>query len=497
MKFSPNDLKKKAVYLLSIVSFGLFAGCAPQTHLEVLKASVQPSATDAASATEMKLPMESPRLEIPLDKRLLSAQSVSLNQTAIEEQILFLQSRNNLSLPLDIRVIDFDQNRNTYYYAWEGTCLASANEPFTYEFQDLLGDHNKELIVRGIDLSGKPTLDVYQQISLPGGHGIQLKNIFSIALKGTISITGIPRLAAYDTGTATMQSFPIVTEQADPRAPTTSVLQTTYTFQAKADRYLKTGSQTVALNEQNDAALHALYAGDNQYFVHFLQGPWLKEDTNKTGLHPMIFIDARNKNFTFATDHAQEVYHWDLLSRTMNNGIYLVGNNQLINLINVQLNLTVTSVDTIDVNVQGTPSWSGTYHRLSYSVLAAEMHHRERALSQQKGPSGVYLDETGDEVRFALPLVEWHKGSKVSHYEASLFRWNGQDYLELKLLHGTNEPTTTYLYQTSEEKTSSRIIRNLTLQPGKLSLQRWTSDRLEPVRLEQTEAYSSGSGSNP
>ena len=484
-------------YLPFVLGVGLLAGCAPQNHLEVLKASKNSSETGTTSSTEMKLPMESPRLEIPLDKRLFSAESVSLNQTAIEEQILFLQSRSNLSLPVEIRVIDFDQNRNTYYYAWEGTCLASANEPFTYEFQDLLGDHNKELIVRGIDLNGSPTLDVYQQVPLPGDHGIQLKNIFSIALKGSISITAVPRLAAYDTGTATMQSFPIVTEQADPQAPNTTVLQTTYDFQAKADRYIKTGSQTVPLNEQNDATLQALYAGDTQNFAHFLQGPWLKDETSKTGLHPMLFIDSRNKNITFATDNAQEVYHWDLLSRTMNNGIYLVGNNQLINLINIQLNLTVTSVDTIDVNVQGTPSWSGTYHRLSYSVLESEMHHRERSLVQQKGPSGVYLDETGDEVQFTLPLVEWHKGTRVSHYEASLFRWNGQDYLELKPLQGTNEPTTTYLYQTSEEKTSSRIIRNLTLQPGKLSLQRWISDRLEPVRLEQTEVYSSGTGGNP
>ena len=487
----------KQIVSILLLIFWVFTGCQQKTNIEVLNVAHPASDRTDTSSTEIKLPLEAPRLEIPLDKRLLSAQSVSLNQSAIEEQILFLQSRSNLSLPLEIRVIDFDQNRNTYYYAWEGTCLASANEPFTYDFQDLLGDHNKELLVRGVDLNGKPTLDVFQQVPLPGGHGIQLKNIFSIALKGSISITATPRLAAYDTGTSTQQSFPIITEQADPQAPTTSVLRTTYDFQSKTDQYVKTSTQTVALNEQNNAALQALYAGDTQNFAQFLQGPWLKEDTNKTGLHPMLFIDAPNKTITFATDHAQEVYRWDLFSRTMNNAIYMVANNQLINLINVQLNLTVTSMDTIDVNVQGTPSWSGTYHRLAYTVLAAEMHHREQALTQQSGPSGVYLDETGDEVRFAFPLVEWHRGQNVSRYEASFFQWNGQNYLELKALKGSNEPTTTYLVQTSQEKTSSRVIRNLTLQPGKLTLQRWVSDRIEPVRLEQTEAFSTETGNSP
>jgi hypothetical protein len=470
-----------------------FVSCQPSQVHPVFSTPLSAPSTALVEENETpKMPLETPRIPLSPDYNLLSSQSVRLDKTALEEQVLFLQTKADLSLPIKILLVDYDQTRKTSYLAWEGSTLASGNKPFTYDFQDILGNHNKEILVRGLDDLGRPTLDIFNHVQMTGIHGFFLKRIFSLALKGSINILVTPRSAAYDSGESSDPSFPIITEQTDPDSSNgLGILRTTYDFQSQSDAYLKVKTEELPAGDQNDVVLQKLFSGDSQNFIQFLKGPWLKSDTTDLGLHPIIFFDPATKELTFATDTAQEVYHWDVLSRTMRNGLYIVGTNELINLINVQLSVSVVSADSINVNVQETPTWSGLYTRMPETLLEAAAKNQASALPQIPLPTGTYRDEKENELQFNSPMVTWTSQGVKKVYAASLFRLNKQLYFQLEPEDSKDTAhEKTFLFQESSEKTSSQVIRDVTLQAGSLSVQGWLANGREPMRFEQIELLS-------
>ncbi len=471
-------LPKRALPVLLLVF-----SCAPTPVKQPDAATPLPTGQPAPAEL-----LEAPRIPVNPDRRVVQTLAANLDQDPAEEQLLLLQNRNNLSLPVTVQVADYDQARKTYYLAWEGTALASASQPMTIALDDLIGDHQQEILIRGIDEAGHPSLDVFRPVR-QGGLGLSYKSVFAKSSRGTIQIEHPQRPESYGQGQNSDLSDPVVVDEPDPASKNPlDTVRTTYTWLFQKGEYVPTGVERYQRSQSGDAALDKIYSGDTPAVEAFLQGPWVKVITDKTGLL-IAFFDPAGREISFATTDAQEVYHWDVSSRSSRAGLYVVGSNELIDLIKLQMSVVVTAADTLEINAVDNPSWTGTYKRLDPSAARILARGGTDPLTQKKPPSGLYRNDKGDEFDFQVPEIKMTLGGVEMVGSMAVFPLGGVTVLQLKVppRPGFAGLSKAYAMDLKEESSTSRVVRTIRLQSGVLNSKGWYSDQSDPIRLEQVE----------
>lgn len=472
-------------FLLVCASAALLAGCSPSSPPPAPPAA-RPAAGSPAPTSET---LEAPRIAVGADRRVLQTLTANLDQDPAEEQILLLQDRTNLSLPVRIQIAHYDQARKTYYLAWEGVALASASQPLTVTLEDLIGDHQQEILVQGLDEAGHPTLDVLRLVPQTGSLGLAYRTIFSKMSKGTIQLNRAVRPDSYSQGQNSDLSDPIVVDEPDPASKNPlATVRTTYTWLFQKSEYVAAGAEHYLRNVSGDSALEKLFGGDNAALETFLNGPWVKAVPDKAGLL-ILFFDPSAREITFATPGAQEVYVWEVSSRSTRSSLYVVGSNDLINLIKLQMSVAVTAADTIEVAAQDNPAWTGTYKKLDPSAARTLAREGTSPLAQDKPPVGLYKNDKGDEFDFQVPEIRLKLGGVSMTGSVAVFPLGDVKVLQIKVPARPGNPglSRAYALVAKEESSTSRVVRTLRLQGGSLTSRGWISDESDPVRLEQVE----------
>lgn len=460
----------------------LLVSCAPES---------QPQATVpvASPATEE---VDGPRLPLANNRRVLQTLAENLDNDPAEEQIILLQNRTNLSLPVIIQVADYDQARKTYYLAWEGQALASASQPLSLVLSDLVGDHQKEVLIQGFDESGRSTLDALRLIPPSGGLGLAYRSVFSVVSRGIVRVEQTPRPASYDEGQNSDLSDTIIVEEPDATSERPETVRTTYTWLFQKGEYVATSVERFERTTATDSALETLFQSDNSALTGFLGGPWVRAVSDRSGLL-LLFFDPSSREITFATNQAQEVYRWEITSRSSRGGLYVVGSNTLINLIKLQMSVAITATDTIEVAAQDNPGWSGTYKRLDPSAARVLARQGTASLTQQSPPVGLYRNDKGDEMDFQAPEVRFKLAGVAMTGSVAVYPLEGVTILQIKVPPRPGNPGFSKAYSMvyKEESGTSRVVRTLRLQGGTLMAKGWVSDQSDPLRLEQVEGTTS------
>ena len=477
-------------FLLPAACVLFLASCAPSSVPPPVAAPVVP-ASQASTPTAAAL--AAPRIPVGADRRVLQTLSANLDQDASEEQIILLQDKTNLSLPVTIQVAHYDQARKTYYLAWEGRVLASAAQPLTLSIEDLIGDHQQEILVQGLDEASRPTLDVLRLAPRAGNLGLAYKTIFAKMSKGTIQINHPVRPESYGQGQNSDLSDPIIVDEPDTASKNSLATQrTTYNWLFQKGEYVPTGVEKYQRNSTGDAALEKIFGGDNATLEAFLQGPWVKVVPDKTGLL-ILFFDPVAREITFATPGAQEVYGWEVSSRSSRASLYIVGSNDLIDLIKLQMSVAITAADTLEVSAQDNPGWTGTYKKLDPSAARSLAREGTSSLVQEKPPVGLYKNDKGDEFDFQVPEIRLKLGNVAMTGSVAMFPLGDVTVLQIKVPPRPGNPglSEAYALVAKEESSTSRVVRTLRLQGGTLTSKGWVSDQSDPLRLEQVEGNAS------
>jgi hypothetical protein len=439
--------------------------------------------------------LEAPKIPVASDRKVLRTLSANLDADAAEEQLILLQNRSNLSLPVTVQVADYDQARKTYYLAWEGTALASASQPLTVNLEDLIGDHQNEVLIQGLDEAGHPSLDVLRLVPSSGNLGFAYRSIFSKVSRGTIQILQPVRPDSYGTGQNSTVSDPIVFDEPDQASKDPrDTVRTTYTWLFQKGEYVATGVEKYKRDLTGDATLDKVFSGDTAGLEAFLQGPWVKAVPDKSGLLLVLFLDPTGREINFATTQAQEIYHWEVSSRNSRNSLYIVGSNDLINLIKLQMSVSVSAPDTIEVNAQDNPTWTGTYKKLDPTAARAMARQGTQALPQEKPPTGLYKNDKGDEFDFQVPEIRLKLAGVSRVGSVAVYPLGGVTILQIKVPARPGDPgfSKAYAMVAKEESNTSRLVRTLRLQGGTLTSKGWVSDQSDALRLEQVEGTAAG-----
>ena len=91
--------------------------------------------------------------KVPLDERekLIKVINTNLDLDTNDEQILVLRQKEDPQGVLKIAVIDYDPVRTTYSRTWESLTNATNLRLLEISLTDVVGDHNLEIVCRGMN----------------------------------------------------------------------------------------------------------------------------------------------------------------------------------------------------------------------------------------------------------------------------------------------------------------------------------------------------------
>jgi hypothetical protein len=409
-----------------------------------------------------------------------------------EEQVLVVKDPLDTTAPLRVIVAAYDTVLQTYRIVYQEKTAAVNQRAFGLSFMDVVGDHNLEIICRGMDGDGRQTLDVFHRTTAPSGFGLYYKNIFTHSLNGSIEIRVLERSGAYQVGQANGVSFPIITQTHDAESENIlDLLQRTFYWHFSEDSFIEGKVERILGEEIEQQQLRELYRRNAQAFSEFLEGSWyLADDGSDESIGTIILhFDGGTESFTYYTGELQEAYRWISTYKVLMSRVEINGENELVPFILKQFYVQIESLDT--VRIRGNDPWQGLYSRLSPKI-ARSLASGPRVKTVFPELAGYYYSDDGNELLFegnSFTLVEAGRVLQGGYalYDA------GVPVLELRIISSTGlvAESRRYRLDFTEESRDNRVFRTLFLVPGIVGIYGFEAVEDTYTRFEQIETIES------
>lgn len=492
-----------------LFTIALIAGCSVDNSQQLITDPgriVVPSsgngivlASEAPPTSETESVAVAPDLRVQLPDEYIPSQvfTINLDLDDTEEQVIVFKRRDDSSDLIRILIVSFDPIRNNWIRAWEGVTAAHNVRSFTIYTDDLIGDHEQELVCFGINNSGEQTLDVFRRTQNALGLGLAYTSILSISADVNITIEELERSEAFEAMEAiTGRSYPVVAERRDPETSSVfDTVKTSYFWDFQARRYVPGFEEKVSGDLVQDSRLRDLFAGTEEDFEEFLTGPWYRT-ADASGEVQIVFFGTTDRTIVFHSGHLQQAFNWDDSAKTVyGRGIQLFVTNEILRSLKRLISVSVNDLNSISLVVQDADGLDGTYERLTGSLQEAILDRDSHvATLSDFQPRGPYTSDAGVEIVFSAPAFTYRSDNEVREGGFALYRINGDLILELKFVDENRLPTESrrYSVQFAEQRDEDRIIRSLELQPGDVGLAGFLAGGGASLTLEQVEIVDEG-----
>ena len=415
--------------------------------------------------------------KVPLDdtEKLIRVINTNLDLDTNDEQILLFRQKEDPQAPLKIAVIDYDPIRTTYSRTWESLTNATNLRLLDISLKDVVGDHNLEIVCRGMNDRGELTLDLFRKTPSPTGLGLYFTEILRIVADGSIEIDEVERSEGYRLGQKNGPSFVIYAYSRD--AESENILdkvKRTYYWQYQQNRYVLTGKEQLPGAAIEEKQLEELFSDPSvEVFEQFLAGPWYLAGTD--GLEDILLFLPEQRRISVYSGDVQEVYNWQASFRSLSNRLLVFGANESIESIVRHFNIEVVSLNTIDVSIRGSEQWDrsfGRYYKLSEELQRDLLSKDQTRVDAGKIQlNGLYQSGAGIEIIFEPPYFTWIEEQLDFAGGFTVIHLN-QDVLYLQGMDDNGLPTeaATYIMEYSEKQEGTYLYRTMALIPGKLSV---------------------------
>ena len=430
-----------------------------------------------------------PKIAIEPTVSVVAISNINLDLDKTDEQVLALKDRNLPASNIQLIVTSYDKVWQEYRVSFKADTGATNQRAFSLRFIDLVGDHNLEIVCRGMNGEGEQTVSIFRKDRSPEGYGLYYNLIWQAAIQGTVEIDIFERSTYYQEGKQNGKSFPIVTLTHDPDSENPlDLIKRIHYWRYPENSYVQEVEELIPGQVVQQRQLSDLYRRGVSAFESFLAGSWfLSESEGILGDGAVfLFFEPTVKRFSYFAGDIQESYTWKNTYRRLTSRVEINGENELVNYIFKHFYVQVSAIDTVQI-LSG-ESWNGTYKRVSNaSTLGISGSMRSRS-STELDLSGFYLNDRGDEIFFDYPSFNlMEKGKKVAGgyalYDA------GVTVLELRVLSeaGLVREKRTYSVNYLEERRDDRIFRSLELKPGVVGVYGFSQEDADAIHFEQIE----------
>jgi hypothetical protein len=416
-----------------------------------------------------------PKVPVERTEKLIQAINYNLDLDMSEEQILVLGRKDDPEAPLRIAVVDYDTVRGAYLRSWEGTTSATNPHLFEVSQKDLVGDHNQEIVCRGINSQGEQVLNVFRKTPAPSGVGLYFTEICQIVSEGSIEIQEIERSEGYRLGQKNGPSFAIYVYSRDQESQNVlDRIRYTYQWQYQQNRYMLTGQDKLPGAVVQEQQLKELFADPSvQAFERYLAGPWYLAGSE--GREEIILFSPEDRQITIYSGQVEEIFIWQTSFRSLPNRLYILGANEAIESIQKRITVEVDSLNAIEVSIAGSEQWdrsSGRYLKLTEELQEQVLKRNQTEVKPATIVlKGTYRDDQGTELIFDPPRFTWigdrHRfsgGFAVISLDQTVLYLKGLDE------NGLPVQEATYIMEYQESKSGQNIQRTLTLVAGRLGV---------------------------
>jgi hypothetical protein len=450
-----------------------------------------PGGTDANGVTAETLEL-TPKVPLDDSEKLIRVINTNLDLDTNDEQILVLREKEDPRASLKLAVIDYDPIRTTYSRTWESLTNATNLRLLDISLKDVVGDHNLEIVCRGMNDSGELTLDLFRKTPSPTGLGLYFTEILRIVADGSIEIDEVERSEGYRLGQKNGPSFVIYAYSRD--AESENILdkvKRTYYWQYQQNRYVLTNKERLPGAVIEEKQLEELFSDPSvEAFEAFLAGPWYLAGTD--GREEILLFLPEQRRISVYSGDVQEVYIWQASFRSLSNRLLVFGANESIESIVRRFNVEAVSLDTIDVSILGSEQWDrsfGRYFRLNEELQQDLLSKDQRRVDADGIQlNGLYQSGAGIEIIFEPPYFTWIEeghdfagGFTVIHLNQDVLYLQGMDD------NGLPTDTATYIMEYSKKQEGTYLYRTMTLVPGKLSVHGATPTSETRIVFEQLE----------
>ncbi|GAB1454843.1 hypothetical protein MASR2M48_01430 [Spirochaetota bacterium] len=415
-------------------------GSDPALRTRVLEAgSIANSDPDPADVQAGVKPTSS----IPLEdnETLLDLYSFNLDFDDEEEQILVIRESDDPSGTIKIVLADYSPFSRKWTRSWKGSTLVTKNKTFQVSINDLIGDHNLNIVCTGMSDANEQTMTIYWKTQdLVQKQTLTFTKVFEQA-GSTVLIESSERPDSYKLGQSNAESWPVSVWKAD--ASSGNYLdqlkeQWRWSFLDKA--YILASTEQIPGASIARKMAETILDGNEATFKTFLDGTWYKESFDPLSNNAIfITFQSRDESVLFSGEGLIEVYGWESSNPTRY-GLYIASRNQSVRNLRRLMDIELASADSINVRVfqdyrikaDISGKWDGRYRRLSEDMAKAFNRAPAMASSTTKSIEGVYESDDGAKLILSGSSFALESGSNTERGVFSQFELSGKNILDMR-----------------------------------------------------------------
>ncbi|MFP4644364.1 MAG: pallilysin-related adhesin [Spirochaetales bacterium] len=429
---------------------------------------------------------EEDSLQIPLESGELLVEFLDTNLTGneFEEQVVAFKRSDDSEDRVHLRVIEANINEGGHSIRWEGTTSATGVRSLNITAEDVFGDGEPEIVVIGENSDGEQTIDIFRRTS---GAALSYTQVASVASEGSVELVRHERLSEQERNEDTIDPYEILARsEEEDRENVLDVVETRYEWSEESEEYVETSREEIAGGDIAEERLEELYDGGSAEFEDFLSGIWYREDSD--GLQ-LVTFSPRSEQVVFNGGDMQESFDWEVSRKTVSSGIQISMRNRNVRSLNTFVRVQVPELDRVEVTVNDSDRWDGTYRRVNDSLRQTLTGSSGGHVSlSDTSLDGTYEDDAGTRIDFSGSRFEMRNDGEVYSGGFALYE-AGEPVMEMVMVddRGRKVDRRTYTIELEEEEMSDRIVRSLALNPAKLTVSGAESTAGESLRLEQVE----------
>lgn len=432
------------VICIAVIAYFYFSGKKAKNPEEPISSRLidvgsLPAVSEIDTETSTKAKISS---TIPLEpnETLLDIYSFNLDYDEEEEQILVIRENDDPESLIRIILADYSPFTKRWIRAWKGATLVTQAKTFQVSVNDLVGDHNLNIICTGMNNINEQAMTIYWKIQdLNSKLGDAFIPIFE-QTGSTVMVESSERPDSYKLGQSNAESWPVFVWKADNNSGNyLDQIREEWVWSFSDKKYILKNTEAIPGASIARKIAESILDGSQETFKSFLNGTWYKESIDPLSSSALfITFQPQDDSVLFSGEDIIEIYNWES-SNITRYGMYIASRNYSVRNLRRLMDIELAAADAINVRIfqdyrikaDISGKWDGRYRKLGTELAKAFNRPQAMATNSSMVLSGTYVSVDGQTITFDGESYKLIIGSIIDSGIYNIFELAGKTILEL------------------------------------------------------------------
>ncbi len=416
-------------------------------RLRTLEAGSKPS--DAKTETDTGIgSREASSIPLEPNETLLDLYSFNLDFDDEEEQVLVIRESDDPSGTIRIVLADYSPYSKKWARSWKGDTLITKIKTFQVSVNDLIGDHNLNIVCSGMNDGNEQTMTIYWKAQeLDQRQGTTFVKVFEQA-GNAVLVESSDRPDSYKLGQSNADSWAVSVWRSDAASGNyLDQLKELWHWSFADKAYILVSAERIPGASIARKMAETILDGTAETFKAFLDGTWYKEANDPLSKDALfITFQSRDDSIMFSGDGIIEVYTWENSNPTRY-GLYIASSNQSVRNLRRLMDIELASTDSVSVRVfqdyrikaDISGRWDGRYRKLGTEMAKSFKRPPAMAIAASLELSGRFEADDGTSIVFSGNTYDYETGGGIESGTLTVFELDGLTILDMRQSPGESK----------------------------------------------------------